>query len=306
MTIQLNQPFSFCQLGKRDNQEDYRYPNSNRPSDFDPFFIVCDGVGGSADGEIASRAVAMGMAEALKNVDWNRDFTPKDFQIVLGAAYKALDHAATNASSDMATTLTLICFHEGGCSMAYMGDSRIYHFRPNQGILYCSSDHSLINELVHAGVVSPDQALSHPQRNVINRYMAPTSDDEERCQPTWYQTSDIEAGDIFFLCTDGVTDVIDNDTLETIICSDGSDEKKRDNIARLSYHSDDNNTAILVSVAQVIKTEEYHTSEQEDDNGQDTKRIHRPTPVAVDLEINESRNLSGYRVMKMIKKVLNL
>jgi protein phosphatase len=306
MTITLNQPYSFCQLGKRGNQEDCRYPNSNEPAHYEPFFIVCDGVGGCADGEVASRAVAEGMAKVLHRVDWNGEFTQDDLQEALLSAYQALDVAARHASDDMATTFTLVCFHAGGCTMAYMGDSRIYQFRPGQGMLYCSDDHSLINELVHAGIVSPDQAKTHPQRNVINRYMAPTSAEEQRCQPTWYQTADVKDGDCFLLCTDGVTDTIDNDTLEAIICGDGSDEEKRNRIARLCTNSKDNNTAYLVSIAQVSNDKDEQAGWHKDSDDNDTRRSTGSAPVNIDLELAEQEVGILARFSQFFKKIFNL
>lgn len=305
MTIKLNQPYSFCQLGRCDNQEDSRYPNSNCPKDNFPFFIVCDGVGGSADGEKASMAVAEGLGEALKEFDWTQEFTQQDFQQALAHAYRKLNTAAREGSSDMATTLTMVCFHAGGCSMAHMGDSRIYQFRPSQGIVYRSEDHSLINELVHAGVVAPEQALNHPQRNVISRYLAPDTEDEERCPATLYQTKDVEKGDCFLLCSDGVADIVDDTTLESIICGEGSDKDKCEKLAQLSCNSHDNNTAYLVSIAEVVMDSDSEDERQKDGNERDTQRLKRAVPVAVDVDAIRESGQWG-RFVDLVKRSLKL
>ena len=305
MTIKLNQPYSFCQLGSCDNQEDSRYPNSNCPTDFGPFFIVCDGVGGCADGEKASMAVAEGLGEALNDFDWTQEFTLQDFQQALASAYKKLNAAAREGDSDMATTLTMVCFHAGGCTMAHMGDSRIYQFRPNMGIIYRSEDHSLINELVHSGVVAPEQAMNHPQRNVISRYMAPDTAQEERCQATLFQTKDVEKGDSFFLCSDGVADVVDDHILESIICGEGSDKDKCKKIAQLSHNSPDNNTAYLVSIAEVIKDSDDEDERPEEESGRETKRLKRVVPVAVDVDIAKENGQWG-KLVELVKRILKL
>ena len=152
-------------LGQRSNQEDCRWPQEDVIDAHQRFFIVCDGVGGQDKGEVAS---------SLENFDWNEEFTNAAFAEVLDEAYNALDHQATNANNGMATTFTLVVFHTGGVAMAHIGDSRIYHVREHEGIIYRSSDHSLVNNLVHRGVLTPQQASVDPRRNIITRYMAPT------------------------------------------------------------------------------------------------------------------------------------
>lgn len=254
MTIQLSQPYSFCQLGKRENQEDSRYPRSNKPVDYRPFFIVCDGVGGSDDGDVASRAVSEGLASYLEQIDWTRTFTDDHLGKALGAAYKALDDASQHASNDMGTTMAMACFHGGGCMIAHIGDSRIYHIRPKVGILYRSDDHSTVNQLVHAGLLSPQRTSTHHTRHMIERCMTPAAAGEGRCEATCYATNDVKAGDYFFLCTDGVLEVIDDNSLTDILCGSGSDADKCQKIARLCNRCQDNNTAYMVRVSAVEKT----------------------------------------------------
>ena len=102
----------------------------------------------------------------------------------------------------MGTTMTFVCFHQGGCMMAHIGDSRIYQVRPGQGIVYRSEDHSLVNSMVRAGVISPEQSIDHPQSNVITRCMEPKDPDRDRCMATVVSTTDVRRGDYFLLCTD--------------------------------------------------------------------------------------------------------
>ena len=257
MVISLYQPYSFSQLGHRTNQEDCRLPNADAPTDGQFFFAVCDGVGGSDDGEVASRSVCKGFEDALSDIDWSDPFTVEDFRQALTEAYNCLDRAAEETGNrDMATTLTFVCFHGDGCLAAHIGDSRIYQIRPQSGIIYRSSDHSQVNSLVHAGVLSPDQTDSHPDRSVITRYMEPSNEHEPRCMATVLQIRDIQADDYFVLCTDGVIESVDDRQLVRIVCGDSNDKDKCRQLASLCRKSQDNNTLYLIHVANVETDDE--------------------------------------------------
>lgn len=252
MKITLNQPYSFYQFGQRNNQEDARYPDADRPESCAPFFLVCDGVGGCERGEVASHTVCLAFVRALTDIDWSREFTDEDFQIALGMAYHSLEQTSTPENRNMATTLTFACFHAGGCTMAHMGDSRIYHVRPGSGILYRSEDHSLVNVLVHSGNLTPEAAINHPNSNVITRYMSVVSDKENRSRATVVCTKDLQAGDYLFLCSDGVLECVpDEILLDTLSNPSLFDEQKVARLANLSRNSYDNNTAILIPIVSV-------------------------------------------------------
>lgn len=251
MQIILGQPYSFCQKGQRPYQEDARYPDSDCPQAPKPFFLVCDGVGGSACGEEASRTVCEAFSQALDTFDWTKPFTLHDLGKTLGKAYKALDRAAEESNADMATTLVFVAFHQGGCLMAHIGDSRVYQIRPSEGILYRSEDHSLVNSLVHQGTISPDEADMHPKRSAITRYMQPSEQAQQRFAATACQTPDVRDGDYFLLCSDGVLDKVDEDVIVDIICGSWDDQQKAGILAERCASSQDNNTAILIPVAEV-------------------------------------------------------
>lgn len=260
MNIKLSQTYSFCQIGERRNQEDARYPDQNVISRQQRFFVVCDGVGGSEKGEVASSTVCQSFADSLEHLDLEiMDFGQQKFSEVLSTAYEALDAQASRASKDMGTTMTFVCFHQGGCMMSHIGDSRIYQVRPGQGIVYRSEDHSLVNSMVRAGIISPEQSIDHPQSNVITRCMEPKDPDRDRCMATVVSTTDVRQGDYFLLCTDGVLHQVKDDQLEAILLSGKSDQEKCDLLATLCETSSDNNTAILVHVASVEGSERQET-----------------------------------------------
>lgn len=291
MEIKLNQAYSFHQVGKRDYQEDSRFPDMDKPSASQRFFVVCDGVGGCDKGEVASRTVCKAFDKALKDFDFTKDFTNEDFSHVLDAAYNALDAIANQENQEMATTLTFACFHGGGCTMAHIGDSRIYQLRPSEGIVYRSDDHSMVNTMVHNGVLTPEQAINHPQGNVITRYMEPVDSDQNRCMATVMRTVDVMAGDYFFLCSDGVLHCVSDEELVDILFSDGSDEEKIKKIADQSKDSEDNNTAYMVSVAEVDT--DAVTAEATEMTDEDTHATRKIKVAAQTMEEIESVQTSS-------------
>lgn len=250
MNIKKLQALEFSQTGGRDSQQDAFWPHSSAGGN-QRVFLVCDGVGGGSYGEVASRTVCRVMGRALQQYDFTLSRLDNSrLAEALGQAYAALDEKAVRYGRDMATTLTLICVHSGGCTMAHIGDSRIYHIRPSQGILYRSDDHSLVNSMVHAGVITPQQALNHPQSNVITRFMGPVNADRPRCMATVATTTDVQTGDYFLLCSDGVLHCVSDEQLVERLSTPEPDSEKLDTIARLSASSPDNNTAILVHILQ--------------------------------------------------------
>lgn len=253
--------YSFSQVGGRNYQEDSRFPDTNTVKAGQKFFVVCDGVGGSEKGEVASSVVATAIGKQMSKYNLQQEFTDAQLLDTLDAAYIALDLAVDGTNNDMGTTMTFVCFHGKGCTMAHIGDSRIYHVRPGEGILYRSDDHSLVNQMVHSGQLTPEQAIDHPQSNVITRCMSPTEDDQRRSMATVFHTSNIKAGDYLLLCTDGVHHCITDEDLVKLLESSDADDKKLSILADQCKDSSDNNTAWLVRVESVQNAE---ADEQED------------------------------------------
>ena len=275
MQIKLSQAYSFCQQGQRDNQEDARFPNVDQASVKQRFFVVCDGVGGCDKGELASRIVSSTFGEALSAFDFNRDFSNADFRMALDQAFDALDDAAQKGNGDMATTLTFAAFHAAGATLAHIGDSRIYQIRPRQGIVYRSDDHSLVNQMVHSGIITPEEAEHHPQRNVITRCMEPVSEDQARSMATVFQTTDIQKNDYFLLCTDGVLHCLTDDQLVDLLATDQTDEQKIHLMAQMCEDSSDNNTAYLIRIEDVTGVEEDEDMQQQTSTTRKNNHAHQ-------------------------------
>ena len=251
MEIRLSQPFSFQQLGLRCNQEDSRFPDCDEPKASQSYFLVCDGVGGSEKGEVASRTVCDAFGEALSSFSASYEFSLSNFETALGHAFAMLEAKTDDSNRGMATTLSFAAFHRNGCFIAHIGDSRVYYIRPGSGIIYRTEDHSLVQALVRAGAITEEQAKTHPRRNVITRAIGVTGANGERPTATTINITDIQPGDYVFLCSDGVLSEISDETLVKILSSNISDREKRDQIASICQNSGDNNTAWIIRVDNV-------------------------------------------------------
>ncbi len=242
---------SMHELGHRSNQEDYMYPAPGQATDNDRCFVLCDGMGGHDSGEVASQAVCNAMGGYVKaNCPADTLFTPEQLRNALAAAYDALDARDTHAAKKMGTTMTFANFHVGGCLVAHMGDSRVYHLRPSLGILFETRDHSLVNDLIKIGELTEETAKTFGQKNVITRCMQPNN--EYRSRADIKEITDIRPGDYFFMCSDGVNEVMESRHLANVILDNSfSDEEKMRIIKENTVEARDNHTAYLIHVLDV-------------------------------------------------------
>ena len=252
--MKISQPCALHEIGKRANNEDCIYPPKGELAEDQRFFIVCDGIGGHEHGEVASRTVCESFATALKDLKPD-DFNERVFETVLDGAYDALDQIdGSNVSGKkMGTTLSFLYLNNRQALMAHIGDSRIYHFRKKEtgetAILYKSSDHSFVNELVKSGIITEEEAANHPKRNVITRAMQPNP--EKRCRADIHITRNVAAGDRFFLCTDGVLESLSDEQLCNMMAENTDNETIIKEIhEQCREMSRDNFSAWLVTVSE--------------------------------------------------------
>lgn len=253
MKISIRQPLSYTHQGKKDNQEDRIYPSGSDVTARNRFFILCDGMGGHENGEVASSTVCEALGEFFTTHQPESGVATEEFfNQALSSAYDALDKKDTGALRKMGTTLACIYLHQKGCLAAHIGDSRIYQIRPGKGLVYQSSDHSLVNELLKIGEITPEEAQNYPQKNVITRAMQPNQ--ERRCKAEIHQLTDIQPGDYFFLCCDGVLEQLTNDKLYSILSDKNrSDKEKLKAIEAVGKdRTKDNYTAYLIPVNKVM------------------------------------------------------
>lgn len=239
------------------HQEDCTFPLPNDMTNADRLFILCDGMGGHDAGEVASSTVceAMGHSILQSQPDVESNFTTEMLQQAIADAFSALDNKDTGAAKKMGTTMTCLKLHNAGCTIAHMGDSRVYHIRPGKStddtrILFQTKDHSLVNDLIAIGELTEEEAKHSRQRNVITRAMQPHM--EHRPKADVYTTADIQPGDYFYLCSDGMLENMENPQ----ICynfseATGTDEEKVTRLIQATQENRDNHTAIIVHILDV-------------------------------------------------------
>ncbi len=174
--------------------------------------LVADGMGGHAAGEVAS-AIA---ADTIRRLYYARDGAPGD---VLQAAFAAANEAiyrrgmADPACAGMGTTCTVLAWRDGAAFLAHIGDSRAYLLRDGR-LQQISEDHSLVAQLVRDGALTEEQAAKSPQRHVILRALGT----EPIAAPAvWSQGMPLCPGDVFVLCSDGLSDLVDDGTIGGIV-----------------------------------------------------------------------------------------
>jgi protein phosphatase len=213
-------------------------------------FIVADGMGGHAAGEIASEMASKIVAEEFRPV---RGMTDQEMMAQMVGAIRASNSAIfrrTIAEPDkrgMGTTATVLSLLPRRYLLGQVGDSRAYLLRG--GVLtQLTKDHSYVQEQVDAGRLTPEEARVHPYANVITRCVG-SSDD---VVPDLY-IGTLEAADLVLLASDGLTGMIDDDELRDILMTDLELEPKVDAlITAANRHGGlDNITVILVRIEEV-------------------------------------------------------
>lgn len=257
-------PYSIYEYGQRtdDNgqphQEDALYPPHGEAQSDTQVFVVCDGMGGHEAGEVASDVVSRTVGEFLTEaIGSGNPCTDALIEEAITRAYDALEAACPDNGNPRkpGTTLTVLVLHPDGFTLAHMGDSRIYLFRPGADgastqILHRTRDHSLVNDLVACGVITPEEALTSPQRNVITRAIQPHQ--EQRLKPTIYNGDGLQPGDCFYLCSDGMLEQITDKQLCEIFSDRVADTMQRTNMLRQeAVNNSDNHSAYVVRIDTV-------------------------------------------------------
>jgi serine/threonine protein phosphatase PrpC len=216
-----------------------RHTNEDNYYDQPPLFAVADGMGGAQAGEIASE---MAIEEFIQERDQEAPAEKQLEEIAKAANRKIWEMAQSDSRrAGMGTTLTAAMLDGQAVAVGHVGDSRLYLYRGGK-LERMTRDHSLVEEFVRQGRLTPEQAEKHPQRSVITRALGPENDVE-------VDTFTINArdGDVFLLCSDGLSGMVSDDTMASIIGgSDGLDRTARELIDAANDNGGrDNITAVL-------------------------------------------------------------
>lgn len=242
----------------RDNNEDAFWVDAAQG-----LFLVADGMGGLAAGEVASQLAVTTVARLLTSPSPfdTREYAPpgtpawlpasRRLERAVGEANRAVHDASrarfgASGASGMGSTLVGLYRVEDGFVMANVGDSRLYRFHAG-ALAQCSEDHSLVMAQVRQGVLSPEEAARSPERHVIYRALGMSSEVEADILPVA-----CAPGDSFLLCSDGLTDAVSPDALAALLGRDGADGPERTCgrliRAALDRQARDNVTVVLVRV----------------------------------------------------------
>lgn len=175
-------------------------------------FVVADGMGGHRGGEIASR-IAVRTILAF----YTADSSPDRAQALARAFHEANQTIIQEAVADsmlfgMGTTCTALALHHGKAFFAHVGDSRCYLLRRGR-ITQVTSDHSIVGEMVRSGILSDEDARTHPKRNVITRSLGAQPDVSAETP----DSVELQAGDTFLLCSDGLTAYLTDPDLAAVL-----------------------------------------------------------------------------------------
>jgi serine/threonine protein phosphatase PrpC len=220
-------------------------------------FVVCDGMGGAAGGEIASRTAVEAFVECLGGMPGAQRTQKAIAKAVCTANRRVLARAAVEpALNGMGTTLVaLVARGATEAAVVHVGDSRCYRWQSGvheQGVLtQCTEDHSLIAEQLRMGLLTERQAATSPMRHVITRAVGLGKTVE-----TTVLMLEVVQGDVFLLCSDGLTRELEDAAIAAVLRGPGSLEMRNQALvtAALAAGGRDNVTSMLVEVGSQERT----------------------------------------------------
>ncbi len=230
--------------------------SEKRPQNEDSFielpeqgiFAVADGVGGAQAGDVASQMAMEILAEAFVN---QQDADPEEIlKLAITRANTAIFQMARDLPqlNSMATTIVALHLNGNIATIGHVGDSRLYRLDSNSRLLRETEDHSVVEEEVRAGRMTPEQALNHPSRNVISRALG-----AEETVDIDIKTIMFDAGSSFLLCSDGITRHIDDAEINQLLTSHEDPAAICAEMKEICYSrgAEDNLTAVIVQIPQV-------------------------------------------------------
>ena len=186
-------------------------------------YLVADGMGGAASGDLASSIFAQAALEVFSalTVYSEQQLSDAVQQSFMLAHQRIQDHARKNPENQgMGCTAEVAAFSNDSCFVGHVGDSRTYLFREGR-LKQLTRDHSLVQDQIDQGLITADAARKHPLRNIILRSVGANED----------LVVDIIKGktipgDVFLICSDGLTDMLDDDSIKQILSSELSLSKR--------------------------------------------------------------------------------
>jgi len=200
---------------KRENNEDFIFvPQDDQGI---KLFVLADGMGGANAGELASSTAVKVVKDYIKSNFIKIERTKEELEKLVGdsvkeANRKVIELANTRPEyNGMGTTLIVVLIYRGRMYIGHVGDSRVYRLRQNV-LRQITKDHSYVQALVKEGTISQEEAKNHPQKNVLLRVVG----GEDNINPDVI-TKGFVKGDIILVCSDGLTNMVDDKYIFEII-----------------------------------------------------------------------------------------
>lgn len=234
--------YSITDIGRqRQLNQDYVFTSEVSMGSLPNLFIVADGMGGHKAGEFASKsAVETIVNEVTLSAEHNAA------KVLQAAIQKANERIRQKAAADenyhgMGTTLVVATFDGQEMCVANVGDSRLYLI--SDGIRQVTVDHSLVEEMIRMGGLDRAKARTHPDKNIITRAIGVA----QVVDVDFFELNDLKPGDILLMCSDGLSNMVEDKELETIIKADGSlEEKAKHLIATANQNGGRDNIAVIL------------------------------------------------------------
>ncbi len=209
-------------------------------------FVVADGVGGADAGEVASAKAVDVLNDAFRQVTAGEDVEDL-MELAIQRANRAIHQMSAEdpRASMMATTVVALHLDGRRATIGHVGDSRLYRLDPNGKLLRETEDHSIVEEEVRAGRMTPEQAANHPSKNVISRALG-----AEESVEADMKTIEVETGNSFLLCTDGITRHLPDNELRELLMSGRGVEAICAEMKERCYQrgAEDNLTAVIIQL----------------------------------------------------------
>lgn len=233
---------------RKENQDSYSIRKIKNTEDL--VVLICDGMGGANAGGFASRIANREFCNVFID-GYDHDMSPESINALLCTAAAAAnsmvyDYSAYNPElAGMGTTLVGgLVRDDGECFFVNIGDSRAYHYHSSDDSLrQISSDHSLVYEMVQAGILTPEEAAVHPKRNVITRAVGT----EAGVRPDLFRFT-MEAGSAVVLCSDGLINAVSEDFIKAQVSRSCNAERQVSTLVNetLKNGAPDNVTVIII------------------------------------------------------------
>ena len=218
------------------------------PQPGERFCAVADGMGGHNAGEVASAMAINVLAEQMRASDRP---APEALRLAVERANAEIYRASKERvdCSGMGTTITALCMEGKTAHIAQVGDSRAYLVR-NRAILQVTTDHTLVEEMVLSGLITPTEALNHPKRNYITRALGTAQSVEVDLLRL-----DTRPDDVLLLCSDGLSNAVsEREMLDILLSGMRMRDKLSALIERALHHGGhDNITALLIPCEEAPK-----------------------------------------------------